>query len=237
MPADATLVLLHPVGLTGGAFFGLDLSALPGARTPDLLGHGSRPRSPGMTVADVADDVAASIEGPLDVAGFSFGGLVGFELALRHPDRVRSLLVACVTAIVDPAVMLGRAEAAEAGMVGVVATTLERWFTAGALAAKPDHPGVAYARATLEADDPHALADAWRAIAAVEVADRLDKIRVPVTCVAGEQDVASPAGEVEEMAAGIPGARFVLVRGPHMAVLEEPQLVGAALSEHLARAA
>jgi pimeloyl-ACP methyl ester carboxylesterase len=87
---DATLVLLHPVGLDGASFSFL---GLPHAATPNLLGHGGRPRSAGMTLEDVADDVAATVPGDLDVAGFSFGGMVAVQLALRHPERVRSLLV------------------------------------------------------------------------------------------------------------------------------------------------
>lgn len=231
MSDDAGLYLLHPVGLNGAGFAGLGLE---NAHAPDLLGHGGRPRSIGMTLPDVADDLAASTTGRLDLAGFSFGAMVALEVALRHPDRVRSLFVACAPASVDRDVVLARAEAAEGGMAGVLDSTLQRWFTATALAT-PGHPGVAYARSTLLGLDPDAFADGWRAIAGLDVTDRLATLDLPVTCLAGEQDVSAPPEEVRKIANGISGARFVLVEGPHMAFLEQPALVADAIREHLAQ--
>src|SRR5579875_371679 len=195
--SGATLVLLHPVGLDGGAFAHLGLDD---ALTPTLLGHGSRARAEGMTLRDVADDLAQTTEGRLDVVGFSFGGMVAMELALSYPDRVRSLVVACAPATVDPEVVLARAAAAEElGMAGVLDSTLARWFTPDALA-DPAHPGVAYARATLSALDPRRFADRWRAIAGLDVASRLWTLDLPVTCLAGEKDVSAPPRAVEQVA-------------------------------------
>lgn len=227
---EPTVVLLHPVGLDGASFSFLGID---GAATPDLLGHGGRPRSPGMTLADVADDVAARVSGRLDVAGFSFGGMVAIQLALRHPERVRSLLVACAPAAVDPDIMLARAEAAEAGMAAVVDSTLRRWFTAAALA-EPGHAGVAHARASLLALDPLAFADGWRAIAGHDAVARLSELRLPVTCLAARQDVSAPPDAVQVIADHVEGARFVTIDGPHIAYLEQPASVAAVLAEHLA---
>ena len=234
---DPTLVLLHPVGLNGGSFQFLDLdeNGLEGAETPDLPGHGRRPRSPGMTLGDAADDLVGQIPGPLDVAGFSFGGMIALQMALRHPDRVRSLLVACAPAAVNRDVILARAEAAEAGMDGVLASTLERWFTSAALA-DPAHPGVAYSRASLRALDPHAFADGWRAIADHDVTARLAELDLPVTCLAGRQDVSSPPEQVQMIADGVKGAQFLAIDGPHMAYLEHPSAVAGVIRDHLARA-
>lgn len=236
-PAEATLVLLHPVGLDGGSFsFLAPFLDLGGARAPSLLGHGGRPRSPGMTLADVADDVAASVPGRLDLAGFSFGAMVALQVALRHPERVRSLLFACAPATVDPAVMLGRAGSAEAGMAGVVDSTLARWFTPAALEA-PGHPGVAYSRSSLLGLDPLAFADGWRAIAGHDARPALGRLRLPLTCLAGSRDVSAPPEQVREVARGVAGARYVVIDAPHIAYLEEPAAVAAVISEHLATAA
>jgi pimeloyl-ACP methyl ester carboxylesterase len=233
-----TLVLLTPIGLDDRCWDWLDLPAGP-VRKHVFPGFGGRPRrSPPPDMASLADEVAASYPGELDVAGVSLGGMVGQHLAVRHPDRVRSLLVGLTGAVASAELMTARAEAVEErGMEGVLAETLERWFTPVALAEEPEHPGVAYARRTLLALDPDSFADGWRAIAGHDVRDRLPGVRARVTCLAGSADAASPVERTREIAELVPGARFVLRDAPHMMHLERPAEFSAVLREHLARAA
>jgi pimeloyl-ACP methyl ester carboxylesterase len=164
--------------------------------------------------------------------------MVAQHLAVRHPDRVRSALVACTGPSADPATMGERAAAARAhGMAGVLGTTLERWFTPAALAADPPHPGVAYGRRTLLALDPEAFAQGWETIATHDATPRLGEVRATVTCVAGAQDVSAPPSRVRAVADAVPGARFVVVDGPHVLPLEEPATFASVLREHLRAAA
>jgi 3-oxoadipate enol-lactonase len=160
---------------------------------------------------------------------------VAMHLALAHPDRVRSLVLACTTPRGDAQVMEARAEATEArGAAGMLEDTMTRWFTAGVLERDPDAPPLAYARERLLAMDPGALADTWRAIARHDVLDRLGEIRVPVTCIAGRQDRSTPLPVMQDLAARLPDARLVEMDAPHMAFLERPREFAAAVREHLA---
>lgn len=64
----------------------------------DNRGVGRSPMTPeGFTVADMADDAAGVVRGlglgPVHVAGFSGGSVTAQELAVRHPDLVRSLVL------------------------------------------------------------------------------------------------------------------------------------------------
>lgn len=57
----------------------------------------------GYTIADLADDQAAAldvlgIDEPIDVFGISMGGMTALHLALRHPEKVRTLALGCTTA-------------------------------------------------------------------------------------------------------------------------------------------
>ena len=229
-----TLVLLTPIGLDSGCWERVPLPALATVEHT-FPGFGGRPRAAQQpTMASLADEIAASYDGPLALAGVSMGGMVAQHLAVRHPQRVRSLLVACTGASADPATMEARAASAEAdGMAGVLEETLGRWFTPAALAARPEHPGVAYARRTVLALEPACFADGWRAIAGHDIVARLGEIAVPTSCLAGSMDNASPLSRTREITEHVPGARFAVLDGPHMMHLECPDEFAAALSEHL----
>jgi 3-oxoadipate enol-lactonase len=231
---SVTLVLLPPVGLDERCWDWLELPA-PAIRHV-YPGFGRRP--PDDRPADLdtwADEVAGLGDGePLDLVGISMGSMVAQHLAVRHPDRVNSLLLACTGGSADPAVALARAAAADAdGMTGTLDSTLERWFTAAALAVRPEHPGVGYARATLLALDPASWAAGWRAIARHDVLAALGAVTAPTTCIAGRSDQSAPPERVRRLAAAIPGARLEMLDGPHMIHLENPAAFSAALATHL----
>ncbi len=95
------LVLLHG-GLASSEMFGPIIPALAESHqviAPDLQGHGrtadvDRPIDLGL----MADDIAALIdhlglEKP-DVVGYSLGGGVAMQTAVKYPDKVRKLVVA-----------------------------------------------------------------------------------------------------------------------------------------------
>src|SRR5947208_171195 len=94
------LVLL-PGGLGALEMFGHNLAALAKGRqviAVDLQGHGrtadiDRP----LSVALMADDIAALIKhlglASADVMGYSLGGGVALQTAIRHPEVVRKLVV------------------------------------------------------------------------------------------------------------------------------------------------
>lgn len=229
-----TLVLLTPIGLDAGCW---ERVPLPGVATVKhtFPGFGGRPRAPEPpTMTSLADEIAASYEGPLALAGVSLGGMVAQHVAVRHPQRVQSLLVACTGASADPATMEQRAARVLAdGMAGVLEETLARWFTPAALAVRPEPPGVAYARRTLLALEPACFADGWLAIAGHDIVARLGEIAVPTSALAGSADAASPVSRTQQISERVPGARFVVLDGPHMLHLERPVEFAAALSEHL----
>ncbi|MGB0094922.1 MAG: alpha/beta fold hydrolase [Solirubrobacteraceae bacterium] len=228
-----TVVFMAPIGNDAASWERVDVAAT--AAKHQFPGFG-RPRAETQpTMASLADEVAASHPGPLHLIGVSMGGMVGQHVALRHPDRVRSLMVACTGAGVDPALMRERAAAAEeGGMEAVLDSTLERWFTPEALDRRPEHAGVAYARTTLAALDPLCFADGWRAIATHDARPRLPELRLPVTALAGTRDAASPRQRSEEIAELTQHGRLVLVPdAPHMVHLECPGALSTAIREHL----
>jgi 3-oxoadipate enol-lactonase len=227
-----SLVLLHPIGLTPACWDAVGLEEAFKATYP---GHGNRSIADRpYSLGDLADEIAEATDGALDVVGVSMGGMLAQHLAVRHPHRVRSLLLACTTAAVERDAMLERATLTEAqGVAPMVGTTLARWFAPATLAARPEHPGVAYARGSLLALDAKAFADGWRAIAEHDLLARLPELTIPVTCLAGEHDVSTPPSVMEAIRERVPASRFVVEDCAHMVHLERPREFARAVREHL----
>ena len=235
MTTETTLILLTPIGLDAACWDRVELPSVATERH-EFPGFGARPRAPSQpTMESLAEEVAASYPGMLDLVGISMGAMVAQNLAVRHPGRVRSLVIACTGAAVDPDEMMRRAEDVDAkGMPGVLDETLQRWFTADALATEPEHPGVAYARTTLLALDAGCFADGWRAITTHDVRARLPEIEVPTTCIVGASDPVGTPERVRQVADGVQRGRLLVLDGPHMIHLEQPAAFGGALHDHLA---
>jgi pimeloyl-ACP methyl ester carboxylesterase len=229
-----TVVLLHPIGLDGACWQFLTADRLAAAVRYDLLGHGDRgqPRS-GLTLECLASDVVEAVPGQLDVVGLSFGGAVALTIALRWPERVRSLLLACSGAGGHREVLRRRAGDAERlGMAGVLDVTLRRWFTPAALGSA-GHPGVRYARDRLLTDSPAAFAAAWRALAELDAFAELPSLTARTTVVHASDDATGPVEAKAAMVEQLPDARLVVIPGPHMVQLENPDAFGQAVAGHL----
>ncbi len=127
--AGQPLVLLHGAFSAIGTSFGALLPDL--AKTRQVIGfelqaHGrtadiDRP----MSLEQMADDTAAAIRhlgiAPDDLFGYSMGAGVALQVALRHPEVVRKLVLASVTfnmSGVHPGLMDGFADMTADMMVG-----------------------------------------------------------------------------------------------------------------------
>jgi pimeloyl-ACP methyl ester carboxylesterase len=107
--AGAPVVFLH--GLLGAAQnFGAIQKALAATHrviAMDLRNHGASPHAPTMSYAEMAADVAETLQAlraaPAAIIGHSMGGKVAMTLALDHPDLVERLLVADIAPVAYPA--------------------------------------------------------------------------------------------------------------------------------------
>src|SRR5581483_8981091 len=91
---------------------------LPGRRlvVPDLPGHGGSSPLPAPSLSAFADVVAGLLDEPAAVFGHSMGGVVALRLAERHPELVRSVVLAAPAGI-SSASRIGTISIGLAGLV------------------------------------------------------------------------------------------------------------------------
>ena len=95
------IVLVHGLAASSAFWYaagGPALSLLGPCMAYDLRGHGKSGRpDTGYSVADMADDLEALLDERgierADFVAHSFGGMITLLFALRHPERVRSLVL------------------------------------------------------------------------------------------------------------------------------------------------
>lgn len=227
---DPPIVLLHGFTQTGTSWSTVrrHLPAGWDVRSPDLPGHGDAgARRAGL--AATSDLLAATLDRPAVVVGYSMGGRVALRLALDHPDRVAGLGLLGATAGIDDAAERAdrrRAdhELAERIEADGVAAFLEGWLAQPLFAdleLSPDD------RAARLANSPAGLAASLR-LAGTGTMDppwwpELGAIRCPTLVAWGEHDAKFAAlGRRLADAIGPTATTAALVGCGHAAHLEDP---------------
>ncbi len=206
----------------------------------DLRGHGESPVTPGpCTMTDLTDDVLAVLDArglaAVHVVGLSLGGMVGLQMAVDHPQRVRSLALMCTSARLGPRqAWLDRAAIVRAhGTTAVARSVVGRWLTPDYAAAHADETD-AFLR--MVAGTPaEGYASACEAIADHDLVAELPRVAAPTLAIAGRDDPAIPLEHVQLIADAVPDADFLEVApAAHLANWERATEVNTALRTHLA---
>jgi pimeloyl-ACP methyl ester carboxylesterase len=176
----------------------------------------------GYRMADMADD-AAGLLGHLGidsahVYGVSMGGMIAQELALRHPQRVRSLVLGCTSPCllaIPPSEKAVRdiTEAEELPVREAFERTAWMGYSDAFLATGKDD---LWLRAQAEAGLMPPL-EAWRrqytAVAGFDARARVDQIRAPTLVMTGDDDPLVPPENSHFLAERIPGAELTIFPG------------------------
>jgi 3-oxoadipate enol-lactonase len=196
----------------------------------DHRGHGESARPPGpYAIDDLVDDAARLIaewgRGPVVFIGLSMGGMVGQGLGIRHPDRVRALVLANTTSRYPEAarpVWAQRIAAVESGgMAAVADAVVERYLNPDFRAAHP-----AFARSLREQllrCDAAAYLACCHAVSNVDWLDRLSSIRMPTLVIAGARDAGATPEMAQAIASRIGGSELEVFDASHLSVAEVPQ--------------
>jgi pimeloyl-ACP methyl ester carboxylesterase len=208
------LVLIHGGGSTIGTNFGRVLPLLARSRrviAVEVQAHGhtcdiDRP----FTFEQDADDVAALLDSlhvsSADILGFSNGGTTALQVAIRHPAKVRRLVIASSNYKRD-------------GMQAGFWEFMEK----GTYADMPQPYKDAYLKINPGQAGVHAMhdRDAKRMLAFRDIPDAsIRGIQAPSLVVVGDRDVIRPEHAIE-LSRTLPHARLCILPGTHGSYLGE----------------
>jgi pimeloyl-ACP methyl ester carboxylesterase len=218
------VILLHG-GLANADYWGHQVEALKIHHTVvvmDSRGHGRSTRDARPYGYDLmADDVVALMDvlnvGKADILGWSDGGILGLDLAIRHPGRV------------------GRVFAFAANTVpSGVKDDVEKNPTFAAFIERAKHEYEKYSATPNQYD---AFVEQISKMWASEpnwTDEELKAITAPVLVVDGDHDEAIKREHTEYIAAAIPGAGLlILPNASHFAFLQDPGLFNYAVLHFL----
>ena len=200
----------------------------------DFRGNGDSDEPPGAcTMSTFVEDTIAVLDAigidRAHVYGQSFGGMVAQELALAHPDRVRSVILACT----------------HCGGTHMVPTSRdpvpkhEPWrslYSPGFPEAHPEHVAEDLGIGARQPRHPVGGRRQWEAMQAFDSYDRLPAIVVPTLVEHGTEDRLVAPGNAEVLASRIPGAELHWLEGAgHLYHSEQADAADAAVLDFIAR--
>jgi pimeloyl-ACP methyl ester carboxylesterase len=217
----------------------------------DYRGHGrsAAPADPDAYSMDrVVDDLGRILDWaapgePAVLGGLSFGGLASLHFTLRHPERVRGLLlIDSGPGFKNPKAQENWARATERTASFVesrgMSTFVEK-AAATTVGLRPELPAARAAAEAIAAQDAAGLARFARRVAAVvpPVIDELPSIDVPALVIVGEKDEPYLRA-ADVMVAKLPRAERVTIPGAgHIVNIEAAEAFDAAVISFLRRIA
>ncbi|HEX2667388.1 MAG TPA: pimeloyl-ACP methyl ester esterase BioH [Gammaproteobacteria bacterium] len=214
------LLLLHGWGLHGGVWDTLMPRLTPHLRVTrlDLPGHGRSRHVPmPHSLTELTLQTMAPVPPGAVVLGWSLGGLVALEAALRMPQRLRGLVLVNTTPrfvatedwlLAMPPELL---QEFATGLAQDYQETLQRFLS---LQVRGDEAARASLRQLRDAlfahgePDTASLATGLQILGDSDLRPKLRDVDLPTLVIAGGYDRLTPAAAGEYMAEHIPGARL-----------------------------
>ena len=208
----------------------------------DMPGYGaSSPVSP-LTFEAIADALAELLDrlevDSAHLCGLSFGGHHALHTALRHPHRIRSLVLADSSAVfgadgTNPDQWLRiRTAPLDTGLTlaDIADEVIDSIAAPGFRGTERDRTAAAMARIPAAG-----FRAACRLLTSHDVRQRLGEIAAPTLVLAGELDEETPPSYAAEIAEGIEGSQLKLIPGAgHLSPAEAPDVFNTLIREFLA---
>lgn len=211
---------------------------------PDNRGVGRTPPGlPAFDVRQMAEDAATLLAAragaePAHVIGLSMGASIAQELALRAPERVRSLVLVAGVARVEPRLrelLLAWREIYPRVPAGTFQRLANTSLFSWRFFERPRAAERAIAFAKRASPPPEWFVAQIDAALGHDAADRLGALRLPTLVIAGSEDSIAPVRLGRDLAERIPDARFIEIpQAGHSVNLEQQHAFNEALGAFLA---
>ncbi|MBI5420619.1 MAG: alpha/beta fold hydrolase [Deltaproteobacteria bacterium] len=201
----------------------------------DNRGAGESEVPPGpYTTAAMADDAAALLSRlgvtRAHVLGVSLGGMIAQEAALRHPERVERLVLACTgpggsaSERPSPEALAAFVRSAAGNREEELRRTIPYLYTERYCREDPEEIEAFVRRRLSVPVSAEGHAAQMAAAIAHSAGERLRGIRAPTLVIAGAADLLVPPGNSRRIAWLVPGAKLVLLPGaPHRLFAENAE--------------
>jgi pimeloyl-ACP methyl ester carboxylesterase len=230
---DEVIVLIPGLGLTTLAWSGVTRALSEDFRViavdPRGAGQSDKPdiEYTGRLNADdmVAVLDAAGVESA-HIVGMSMGGMIGQELALNHPSRVRSLVLASTYAATDSwsqrLFEVRKQMILELGLLAQFKLSVMFVFSPYAFRRMENQVAAIENSLTTKPPDKNAYVRQMTYCMTHDTRDRLKQIRVPTVVATGHYDILTSPIQGRELAEGIPRAEYVeFPEASHGLIFEE----------------
>jgi pimeloyl-ACP methyl ester carboxylesterase len=196
-----------------------------------------------FTIVEMAEDAAGVLDElgieSAHVVGISMGGMIAQDLALAHPERLRSLTLGC-TYCGGPGSQLMPQENVQILAAGMMSGDREKAIRAGwevnlspAFRAEESRYGAFHEMATSVPAAKQTIELQAQAIFGHDTSGRLGEISTPTLIVHGTRDDVLPYPNAELIASLMPAARLETLEGVgHMFWWEQPERSAELVREH-----
>jgi len=208
----------------------------------DVRGHGQSDKPAGpynmsLFASDTAELIKALDIAPSHVVGISMGGMIALQLAVDHPELLRSLVVVNATSEVIARTTKERLAFLQRDLIVRLLGMRKMGEVLGKrLFPEPDQEEIRHTFTERWAEnDPRAYRSSMGAIVGWSVTERLNEITCPTLIISAEYDY-MPLEEKKMLVDGIKGAELVVIKNSHHGTpVDQPEEFNRVLSDFLDR--
>lgn len=241
-----SLLFIHGLGSSGQdwseqvAFFSKDFKVI----TVDVRGHGQTGKPPGpYSIKLFADDAAAFIRSlglsPVHVVGISMGGMIAFQLAVSHPELLKSMSIVNSGPEMVAHSFRERLQIFQRLVIfRLLGMRKIGEIISGRLFPKNEQEELRNTMIERWAQNAkRAYMDSFKALVGWSVAEYISNIHIPTLVIAADEDY-TPVSLKEAYVSNMPNARLVVINDSrHATPLDQPEefnkTLAAFLSKHI----